>query len=356
MVQHEHLAQPVIQGVSSIWGRIRRSLPVLLLPPAVFLLAAGVTRQLTRTRDGLAYGDWQRRYQAAVRTGMAGDRDRALRELRAAAQVAPADAEAHTQMAVAFETLGQRRLAIDHLLRATELRPQAELAPASYLAVVSQYCEAGLFDRAGRVLRERVLPRWPNEPEGHFYDGVIFLHGTKGQEGLESALASLDRCLRLAPKHIDARYQRGICLARLGRPAEAERLFRSLLPERPVHPGLTYALADALRQQGRRAEAEKMLARFKEIEAKQRRAGILRERMATGRATPDELMELAGLRLEFGEPEPAVDALRAFLRKAPADPRGHRLAAEALRRLGRTEEGAAERKLAAALEERQASR
>ncbi len=349
-IQQDALALP--SPVSARPGALARRWMLLILPLVSFLLAAAVARQVLRTRDGLARAGWEPGHQAAMQAALAGDRQRALRQLQAAARSAPATFDAHTRLAIAWEYLGQRVLAVDHLRRALDLRPPAEVTAANYLAVVSQYCEEGLFDRAGQVLSARVLRRWPRDPEAHFYQGVVMMHGRKGDAGLQNALSIFDRCLSLAPRHVDARYQRGLCLARMGRAPEAEQMLRPLLRERPEHAGLHYALADVLRRQGKTAEADRMLDSFQALYVKRQRIDNLNARLTSGRATTAEMLELGRLRLEIDEPEEALASLKAYLLESPAAPEGHRLAARALAQMGRPEEAAAERRLAAALQQR----
>ena len=57
---------------------------------------------------------------------------------------------------------------------------------------------------------------------------------------------------RVYPRHTDARYEYGLCLARLGRPAEAEQAFRQVLKEAPTFRGAHHGLAAALQKQGKR--------------------------------------------------------------------------------------------------------
>jgi Tfp pilus assembly protein PilF len=61
---------------------------------------------------------------------------------------------------------------------------------------------------------------------------------------------------------LDAALQQAVQHHRAGRPAEAERLYRGVLQARPDDPGVSNALAIALKDQGRLAEAEAVYRRL----------------------------------------------------------------------------------------------
>jgi len=61
---------------------------------------------------------------------------------------------------------------------------------------------------------------------------------------------------------LDSMLQQGLLHHRAGRPAEAETLYRSVLQVRPDDPGVSNALAIALKDQGRLAEAEAVYRRL----------------------------------------------------------------------------------------------
>lgn len=331
---------------------MQRNWLLLLLPPAMFLLAAGVTRQVYRVWVGARALTAQQEYEQAARLGMAGRADQALVHLRKAAQQAPPEPQFHVQLAQAFERLGQRGRAVQELERALGLYPPAQLTRESYQPVVSQYAALGRFDEVDRVLKAAVLPRWPSEAWVLHYQGLARFHRERGPAGLNDALALFERSLKANPEYADARYYRGLCLAQLERLPEAEQEYRRLLVARASYPGLHYALAGVLRRQGRQQEAEAVLNRFRALDTARRRVQALRGRQAVGTLKDAEWLELGTLLLRTGQPSEAVLPLIEYIRRFPADPRGHRQLSTAHAASGKRDEARIEATLAEALERR----
>lgn len=331
------------------WTWIRRHWPELLLPPAVLLLAAGITRQALRTRDGLESANWRRHYQAAFQEGIKGDRARAIRELEAAARFAPDTPETQMDLALGWEKLGEKARSYTHLERALRGRLAADGTRAAYLGLVRAYVEMGRFDDAQRVLQTEVLPRWPDAADAYFNQGLIRFYRETGDAGLRRAASSFQHSLRLEPTHNGARYQLGVCLSRLGELEEAVSCFRRVLADDPVHSAACHALAEVQQRQGKRAEAHQLLARFRILDARQRRVSYLETRFALNRYRPTQLLEAGRIYLSLNRNSEALSALARYTREAPTQPDGHRQLAEAYRRLRRVKEARAEEQLARAL-------
>jgi tetratricopeptide (TPR) repeat protein len=121
---------------------------------------------------------------------------------------------------------------------------------------------------------------------------------------------------------------RGIVELRCDRPEEAEPLLRRALVRDPGHFDACYNLMLCLRQVGRQEEAGAMNARFRQIDADQKRLiKITTQEMNAAPANPDLPCELGEIYLRLGQPDRAVHWLRAALRFDP----GHRRAHELLR-------------------------
>src|SRR5437588_12885326 len=82
-------------AASMAWAWVRRRWLELLLPPAIFLLGAGITRHVLWVREEQRYERSVQHYQASTEAGEKGDAARALQELNASAREAPDNAVAH---------------------------------------------------------------------------------------------------------------------------------------------------------------------------------------------------------------------------------------------------------------------
>jgi pentatricopeptide repeat protein len=322
----------------------------LVLPPAVFLLGAGVTRQCFRAWDGYYYSEWRNHFQAAYEAGMEGDQVKALDNLREAGKHAPNDPTVHRHLANGFQALGRTDLAVEALERSFRLMgPQLKNDEGMWTGFVRSYCEMKRYDDAERVLREVVLPRWPNSSNAYLYEGEIYLNRTGGNHHLAQALKSLEKSLSLDPKNVHARYRYGVCLARLGRLSDAELAFREVLDADPDYSTAYHDLAGVLRQQGKREEAQRAIGTFQKFQDRQARITHLQTQVAFEKIQPKHMLELGCLYLDANQPDRAVPILAQYTKKEPTDPQGHRKLGAAYRGLKRLEDAQAADKLADAL-------
>jgi predicted Zn-dependent protease len=338
---------------SRIWNWLQRYWLAVVLPPAVFLLAAGVTRQGFRAWDGYYYATWRKNFEASREAGARGDRVQALQKLTEAAKHAPDDPAVHRLLANGYQMLGRIDLAVESVERSMRRsglhRGNDEQI---WIDLVKSYCEMKRFGDAERVLREDVLPRWPNSAGAYLYEGEIYLSRTGGSQNLGQARKSLEKSLSLDPKNIDAKYQYGVCMARLGRLSEAEQTFKDVLGADPDRSQAYHDLAGVLRQLGKRDEAERAATTFQKIHDRQARINHLQTQVSFQKIQPKNMLELGCLYLDAKQPDSAVQILVQYTKKEPTDPQGHRKLGEAYRRLDRLEEAQAAVKLAKALEAR----
>jgi predicted Zn-dependent protease len=284
---------------------------------------------------------------------MQGDRVKALEKLTEAAKHAPDDPSVHRALANGYQLLGRTDLAVESLERAMRrMELERGTDQERWTGLVKSYCQMKRFDDAERVLRGDVLPRWPNSSNAYLYEGEIYLNRGGGSQNPALALKSLEKSLSLDPKNLDAQYQYGICLARLGRLAEAEHVFKDVLDADPDRSQAYHDLAGVLRQQGKRDEAQRAIATFQKIQERQARINHLRTQVSFQKIQPNNVLELGELYLDAKQPDHAASILVQYTRKEPTDPRGHRKLGEAYRRLGRGEDAQAADKLAEALEAR----
>jgi predicted Zn-dependent protease len=312
-----------------------------------------VTRQAFRAWDGYYYAEWRKDFEAYRKAGAEGDRVQALEKLNEAARHAPDDPDVHRLLATGYQMLGRTDLAVESAERSMRRTGvQRGTDEERWTGLVKSYCQMKRFDDAERVLRADVLPRWPDSARAHLYEGEIYLSRGGSSQVLDLALKSLEKSLSLDPKNPDAQYQFGICLARLGRLSEAERVFKDVLNADPDRSQAYNDLSGVLRQQGKRDEAQRAMATFRKIQDRQARINHLQTQVSFQKIQPGNMLELGELYLDAKQPDHAVSILVQCTKKEPTDPRGHRKLGEAYRRLNKLEDAQATDKLADALEAR----
>jgi tetratricopeptide (TPR) repeat protein len=242
-----------------------------------------------------------------------GDTTRAQRELGEAERIVPHDKEGYALLAVAFEKLGDQQRAGEYAELALHVAPTPEEAEWGFSRLVDAYYRVGRISDARRILREDLLPNWPDSLEGHYWQGRLqLLDG--GNEAALSALQHLEHVLEVDAAHAPGRYQHGVCLARLGQLERARKSLEVAVSLSPQWAAAHHELSKVLRRLGCAELAREHLAIFQEIEAKRRRRNFLKTQMIIQRATSADLHELAQLELELDDPYAAL----ATLKRLPA--------------------------------------
>lgn len=331
---------------------LARNWLILVMPPICFLLAAGIMRQLRSAWQGAKYAKWQEDYSAAREAGMRGEREQSLRRLMEAAAAAPDNPEVHSELAMGFQQLGQESYALTHLEKALHFQPGNPDNPDDYLSLVRAQIYRGNYAEAERILREEVLPRWPDASPVHYYQGIIALESGKGKEATETALEHFKHCLQQSPDDPRPLYQMGVGQLRLNRLEEAVATFRKVLEARPMYSSAYHDLSTALRRLGKDQEAGRMLEKFQELESRERRIDHLETQFAVDKLASAELRELAQLYLDLRRFEPARNTWMRYTREQPTDPEGYEGLAEACRALKKEQEALRAEKLAEALSSR----
>jgi Flp pilus assembly protein TadD len=232
----------------------------------------------------------------AVAQAAVGDLASAHSSLDRALQLAPDDATLHYQRATFF--VGERRsdATREVLGRAVEIDPNE-------IRVYLLRAQLALWDRdieqAESELRfaERLDS---GHPVALTLRGVCLLW----RRHLDDAVELLSRAVRIAPENPQARYALGLAYLAKSHFAFAEQAFRSILEQLPGLHAARRLLADALRQQGRLAEAADILVAGPRVEV-----------------PVDMLRHAAGLWSEAGEPGKALDVLKRAASIAPRDGR-----------------------------------
>lgn len=351
----------VIGGIRQGLELVKRQWVFVLLPLVMFLLAAAVTNQVYRARAGVeskeASMEFGKHLQAARSALAEGDDERCMAELRDAERVVPEKSES-------LSTLSQLNLQLGQAGRAAELRERSYRAALreydgninrqvglEHIAV--RYLSAGRRDDGRRLLRE-LLAEFPDSGVGHYWEGFLVLQD-KGDDAAREALVHFERSLASDPKenikYRDAQYESGVCLARLGRFKEAERVLRELLDAEPGQLTAQYELAQVLQRLNKTDEAQALLKSYQEKEALVRRRQHLETQVGLKQATSAEMLELAHIYRDGNAAGRLREVASAYAQREPLDPRGHRLLAKAYELLKQPEAAVAEEKLAAALPE-----
>ena len=194
-------------------------------------------------------------------------------------------------------------------------------------------------------------------------DALVLLAVVLAVRGNDAeALKTVERAARLAPEHFDAQLALGRALYGAGDDAGATRAFRAALALRPSDARARFFLAAALERAG---DADAALAEYRELALRQPQApeghlglGVLLTKrggadaeeglkeLARALALKPDLYEarvtLGRALVASGRAAEAIEHLRRAAELAPGNPEPHYQLSLAYRRLGRSEDAAAE--------------
>jgi tetratricopeptide (TPR) repeat protein len=184
-----------------------------------------------------------------------GDTARAVVELEAAHAAAPADAELAFTLARAY--LEQKKLEAAGRLFAGIV--QARPLPQTHVLIGRAYAEFDQHD-AARAELQKALAQDPQVRRAHYYLGLADIR-EKGRDGLEAALAEFQAELALAPDDPLANQELGIALVDLRRPEEALPSLEIAARAQPDQARLLYYLGRAQLARDHTADAAASLTR-----------------------------------------------------------------------------------------------
>tara|TARA_B100001250_G_scaffold134910_1_gene115361 strand:- start:690 stop:2879 length:2190 start_codon:yes stop_codon:yes gene_type:complete len=208
-----------------------------------------------------------------------------LTAMQTSAQLAPQDAEAHSNLGVTLQELGRLDEAEASLMQAIALKPnfaeahsnlgntliklgrldEAEASITQAIALKSDYVEAhsnlgntlkelGRLDEAEASLRQAIVLK-PDYAEAHSNLGVTLQELGR----LDEAEASITQAIALKPDFAEAYSNMGVALQELGRLDEAEASLTQAIALRPDSAEAHSNLGNTLKELGRLDEAEASL-------------------------------------------------------------------------------------------------
>ncbi|HXH83889.1 MAG TPA: tetratricopeptide repeat protein [Candidatus Tectomicrobia bacterium] len=231
----------------------------------------------------------------------------AIIALKNALQIDPKFAEGLHALGLAYRAKGWGYDAARELQRALEVQP-ANLAARSDLVRV--YLDLEAWDDA---LKEATTLGEAAETQGlaAFATGVA----TLGKGDARAALEHLGRAATLGVREADLDRARGDALARLGKHAEAEQAYRSVLSQQPAHVRAKVGLAQLLLQQGRRDAARTVLEEARATEPHNRDVRLVLAGVHLGDdRLADAIKELESLPRQTWSPRVVVALGSLYLR------------------------------------------
>jgi tetratricopeptide (TPR) repeat protein len=243
------------------------------------------------------------------------DLTRAVSHVQSALRINPLNPEAHTNLGVAYELMGDYDAALLSHREALRLKPDSPEA-VNNLGVVLQ--RQGKLDNAIAQYRE-ALRLAPEHAQAHHNLGSALL--AKGR--VEEALVHIHEALRISPGYVEARLNLAAALQRQGRWADAITQYEEVIRRQPSSVAAHNDLGTVLEAQGRVEEA---ISHYTEAVARDPNAALA-------------LTNLGRALLRLGRRDEAIARFESALRVRPDDPGGaHYHLANTLREMGRLEE------------------
>ncbi len=243
---------------------------------------------------------WPMHSETAQALGLAyaqlGMKEKALRHLKRASELAPKDAAASLNYGAALSREGRVSEAVAAFRRAVELAPQ--LSGARY-NLAQELAKAG--DREGAAREMRVATTL-NPDAGVYQRDLGRLEGALGR--WDEAIAAYRACCGSEECHLDARTELALALETAGRDDEALAEWRHLVEGAPLLPTARHHLVALLARRGALDEAEKAALAGTEADP----------------ANADFWHNLGAIRAMRDDPAGAVAAYRRALLADPARP------------------------------------
>jgi tetratricopeptide (TPR) repeat protein len=240
--------------------------------------------------------------------------DAALQHFDAALRGDPDHIEALLQRGLLHYTLGRDVPALADFQRVAALAPQD---PRGWVNLTAAALMAGRLNLARQAATQAVQIA-PSDPDG--WNNLGMLHQRTGE--FDSAEAAFRRALQINPQHAGVWLNLGDALRALGRLIEAEPAYRQSLQLDPTLANTWTNYGNLLGQLYRVAEARAAFERA----------------LALDPVLPEPLVNLAGLLIDAGEEQAAIECLRPLVESGQAGADHMAIYAFALRTAGQVDE------------------
>jgi len=184
-------------------------------------------RDAPRPHLMLAYALWQ-----------SGEREQAIAALRRLIQRFPGNGDAWFNLGNFYRTERRTDEALAAFKRATELQPGNA---AAHVNATHALVQAARFEEAEDAVRSS-LQRFPSEPDLL----VNLAQVQRATHRLSEALATLERCVELAPRHAGYRVTRALTRLELGEVQASRAELDAIIGEHPESPDAHMARAQLL--------------------------------------------------------------------------------------------------------------
>jgi cytochrome c-type biogenesis protein CcmH/NrfG len=221
----------------------------------------------------------------------------AVRELERAVQISPRDADTLCDLGEAYQRTLNLNSAEAVYRRALKVRPGST---AARLGLGKAYYSLARYDAAKEELT-KVLADEPENPGALLTLARLQLEQAGSPSELETVRALVEKGARADPQDPEAWYDLGRVELRLRRPEEAAEALRTALRLSPEHPGAMYQLSRALRAGGKTAEADRVVAVFRDLSLRSREEARLEEHVHRNPKDWDARARLAEIYLQSGE-------------------------------------------------------
>ena len=327
--------------------------------------ALPVLEHAVKTDAGADAGSMEAAYQLGLVLQRANRLDEAIALFKKAAAAEPRNAEVLTNLGMALCQAQRAKEAVPILQRAVQLTPENAVSHQDLAAAFIQLNQVG--DAIDQL--KAALKLTPEAPQLHYNLGLAF----KMQDDAVSAIPELETAEKLDPAAPESRYVLGVLYMQVGRYADAARELSAALKLRPENgdgwatlgsvynkldqlPEAASALHEAIRQLPQQPDPHLTLATVlakqnqpaEATEERKKAAELMRANMNRQRA--EVATHAANGQLNGGNVEDAIAQFREALSYDADYSEAHAGLAKALERAGKTEEAAAERQKAEALE------
>jgi tetratricopeptide (TPR) repeat protein len=174
--------------------------------------------------------------------------DAALREYVTAQHAVDEQPGAHLNLAVLAANRGQTAESLAEYHVALRLDPAFVPARNNLAMHLDQQGDKAGAEREFR----KIIQQEPKSPEAYYSLGLLL---AEDPQRIAEAAGLLGRAAELAPQNSRIRYNWGLALQTLGRPAEAEKAFKAAFELQPGSTDYLHALAILYTQQGRWPQA-----------------------------------------------------------------------------------------------------